>query len=388
MSGEHRPLISMDTPSPKEPLGEDPYREPAETPVQKMPAQQPIPEKHFSRNDMVLPSRAHGSIAEKKVLSPEELGQHIARKLTARAAFVSASGASPDTTTEQKVSPVRSALHAIRTYRGDVEDEVHTKNISMVSVVAAEEERKAKQKLKEDTRKKTVYATFFYIFGSIVLLGAGAAAVFYAYLASLPQDEAARISQKDEPLVFVERSQIVLIATSSRAALLSALTAAKNVENNTVGTFERLIVATSSTISNDLSSGDFFSLLEARISAPFIRSLGKPVLIGLHSYGKTVPFIVLSSVSYNQSFAGMLHWESSMREDLSPFIDPGATTTRATPFEDAVIRNRDARVVRDSSGKIIFLYAFPDEKTIVITEEADTLIEIVRRFGSTKSIGG
>jgi hypothetical protein len=381
----------MDTSLPKEPNSNDPYREsPLSTDPQPPVPQQP-PEtqeaRHFSK-DQILVRPSPRANTQKELIQPEELGQQIAAKLSARAAFVSASGGSVAEAEPQKQDPVRSALHAIRTYRGDVEDVVQTKNISMVSVVAAEEEKKAKEKKHDEVRKKTFLANIVYLVGSVVLLGAGATAVFYAYMASLPKDTSVPTNTKDASLVFSERSEIKILPIPSKERIMGILLEEKNAEDNPLGTFKRIFIASSSTSTDDIQSDVFFASIEADVQSTFVRSLEGTMMIGLHSYSKTVPFLMFKSESYEQTFNGMLRWESSMRENLSPFFDLGATTTLAIPFEGAILQNRDARVVRDEQGDIIFMYAFPDEKTLVITEHPDTFIEILRRLVSTKSIGG
>ncbi len=380
----------MDTSLPKEPNSGDPYRESplaSDSPPSAAPQLPKTQEaRHFSKDEILVRSASHAT-AQKELVQPEELGQQIAAKLSARAAFVSASGGTVEAE-PQKQDPVRSALHAIRTYRGDVEDEVQTKNISMVSVVAAEEEKKAKEKKHDEVRKKTFLANILYLVGSLVLLGAGATAVFYAYMASLPKDNSVPTNTKDVSLVFAERSETKILPLPTKEKLMTLLFNAKSAEDNPLGTFERIFIASSSTSTDDIQSAEFFAAIEAKVPPTFARSLKGTMMIGLHTYSKTIPFLMFRTESYEQTFDGMLRWESSMRESLSPFFDLGATTTLALPFEGAIIQNRDARVVRNQQGEIIFLYAFPDEKTLVITEHPDTFIEILRRLGSTKSIGG
>jgi hypothetical protein len=52
----------------------------------------------------------------------------------------------------------------------------------------------------------------------------------------------------------------------------------------------------------------------------------------------------------------------------------------AETFSDTILHNKDARVVKDENGKIIFLYSFINSETIVITTNETTLREITTRL--------
>lgn len=343
--------------------------------------------KRISKDEVLLPNRTKPVVQQKALVSPEDLGQQIAGKISARAAFAKASGAAPSAPPETTKKIERPELHAIRTYRGDVEDTVQTKNISMISVVAAEEDRKAKEQHDVQVKKRTVYANIAYVIGSIVLLFGGTGAVYVAYEASLPRDTSVPVGSKDVSLIFTERTRREVLQNPTRESLMALLLKVRTEEDHPLGTFERIFISPSSTSTDDIQSNAFLRALGAEVSSTFVRSLDGTMLIGLHSYGETVPFIMFRSQAPEQTFREMLRFEPTLRTTLHPFIPILATSTIEKPFEDAVIRNKDARVVRDESGEILFLYAFPDEKTLVITRHPDTLVEIIRRMVSTKNIG-
>jgi len=83
----------------------------------------------------------------------------------------------------------------------------------------------------------------------------------------------------------------------------------------------------------------------------------------------------------------MLDWERFMNEDFSPFYGPliatSPTTTTLTlrsPFSDQIIRNKEARVLKDSEGEVVIMYSFVDQNTIVITTNESTFVEILTRL--------
>ena len=65
---------------------------------------------------------------------------------------------------------------------------------------------------------------------------------------------------------------------------------------------------------------------------------------------------------------------------------PGALETEITQtFTDKVIQNKDTRILQ-KDGRIIFLYSFIDEKTLVITTGEKPFEEILKRLHSAKLV--
>lgn len=69
---------------------------------------------------------------------------------------------------------------------------------------------------------------------------------------------------------------------------------------------------------------------------------------------------------------------------LPPEAPTQAETFTSQRFTDAVIRNKDVRVLKNSEGKIALLYSFLDPSTILITTNEYTFIEILTRYTSKR----
>ena len=78
----------------------------------------------------------------------------------------------------------------------------------------------------------------------------------------------------------------------------------------------------------------------------------------------------------------MLEWEPFMAQDLSPFFDGAGL--RGT-FEDVLVQNKDARVLKDSAGNVRLLYAFPNTETLLITTNQSTFLEVFGRLTSVST---
>ena len=144
--------------------------------------------------------------------------------------------------------------------------------------------------------------------------------------------------------------------------------------------------------------------------------------------GTQSPFFVLSVSSYNDTYAGMLWWESTMANDLRGLFPPypsptsalsTATTTAtttplatttvktkkaaaATParaqttavkpppvfvpaFRDEIVANHDVRVYRDALGRSLLLYGYWNQTTLVIARDPEAFIEILGRLANSRT---
>ena len=88
----------------------------------------------------------------------------------------------------------------------------------------------------------------------------------------------------------------------------------------------------------------------------------------------------------------MFKWEADLWQDFKELFNLKSditTENRALEvkrFQDATFNNKDSRVVKDSSGNIVFLYSIINGNTIVITTNTNTLNEIVKRINTSAII--
>lgn len=136
--------------------------------------------------------------------------------------------------------------------------------------------------------------------------------------------------------------------------------------------------------------------------------------------GDTRAFFILRVSSYERTFAGMLTWEPLMTRDLGllypmyiadetpvPQVDLGliatttattsvsmATTTAPAPavqvspavsvgrFEDAIVANRDVRILRDTRGRSLMLYGYADKETLIIARNEAAFAALLVRLSA------
>jgi hypothetical protein len=139
-------------------------------------------------------------------------------------------------------------------------------------------------------------------------------------------------------------------------------------------------------------------VLTPNMPADLLRSLTGTYLIGTHTYDGTQAVMILETDTYEHGFAGMLLWERTMRGDLLPLFnrvprpripEEGAATSSVgsvpqllqTGFSDKIVDNRDTRVILNTAGDILLLWAPLGPNLFVITTNEYTFREIISRLG-------
>ena len=166
-----------------------------------------------------------------------------------------------------------------------------------------------------------------------------------------------------------------------------------------------------------------FLLTALALPAPDLltRNIDDSSTVGvINEGGDTRAFFILRASSYERTFAGMLTWEPLMARDLGLLyplyvedetpvsqVDLGlvATTTATTSaptttpiapvptlpaspavsvgrFEDAIVANRDVRILRDTRGRSLMLYGYADKETLVIARSEAAFAALLVRLSA------
>jgi hypothetical protein len=300
-----------------------------------------------------------------------------------------------DTESNKTQTPQKEAFATkpiVRTYQSDVARALKEKKGSVVDIAAAEEKRRQEQggiaTAYDDTAIKKNRMLAFAIF--FVVVGVGV----FGYLFFTEKQKETTKTETGTPIVssiiFVNTQKEIPIDEKEGDALVSEIAKEIVGANIRLDFMEQFFFTkTEGTIKTIVPAGDFSSLVFEHIPPTLIRSFEKEYLVGVHAFNGNTPFFLARLNFFENAFSGMLKWERFMADDILPFF--GKTNTPKTlggneAFEDYVLMNQDTRVLRDSLGDIVLLYAFPDRKTLVITTDQDTFKEIIDRLKTPKPV--
>ena len=311
----------------------------------------------------------------------------------------------------QRVSPATaqpetSMVPPLQTYKGDIESLIQSTNASTVSIAAAEAARRAQTPIAEPTRPldwKSLLKRSALTIGGLGFLFAASGLLYFVYsylnaTVEVPQDAAA-------PFMSVDATTPLALPPGDlqRTTLMGTLEAARQDNTLSLGLIGRLAVY--KTIPDEeedtyalLDAPNLLPILTPNIPADLLRTLTGEYLLGVHTYDGTQAFLLLGVDSYEHAFAGMLQWERAMRGDLLPLFnreprpyipEEGVATSSVgsvpqliqTGFSDKIIENRDTRVILNTSGDILLLWAPLGPNLVVVTTNEYTLREIISRLG-------
>lgn len=303
---------------------------------------------------------------------------------------------------------------SFHSYGTDFNDRVDTHGGSAFSVLAAEQDA-APSSRQTPTKSRTSIVPALAGVVLIVLAGAGSY-VAYRYIGSRTAVPVLTL-QAPSLIVADEYKKI----SGSGSDLMRSLAIVANemlINGNALVTYiEQPVTGDPSVIAGSPAPGGV--LIKAlALPAPdlLLRNITDASTVGvIREGGDTRAFFVLRVSSYERTFAGMLTWEPLMERDLGLLYPlyasapiPEATvdlntastsssTASSTPvvaqatilvskvrFEDAVVANRDVRILRDTSGRSLMLYGYADKETLIIARNEASFAALITRLSPTQ----
>ncbi len=351
----------------------------------------------------------------------------------------------------------KTSIEPLETYQSDIQKYIREKNVSNVTVAAAESDRRHPPKPKPPLHKppppkpapeftpeakvppqaytlppdvlvappeafkqteelktgSTITRQLEIFLGGLALIVVAGGIFAFAYIHSraLPAQTA-----PVAPFIAVDETKgMSLQAGESGRVVMTAVVDAKNQVKLSVGLVAQLLPTISTTTGEiPLDAETFLAALAPNIPPQLLRTVAPHYLLGVHSFDINQPFLIFSVDSYEGGYAGMLAWEGTMQQDLSPLFaytptpkvapQPTATSTATTSvastsatstsvarilsstFVDSIIENHDARVLQDGAGDVVFLWTFLDHSTVLITTNPNTVHEIISRLKTAPTI--
>lgn len=315
-----------------------------------------------------------------------------------------------------RIAPVSlDTVSPIHTYTSDFSDRIDRKGASAFSVLAAQSDQGALAPAAKAPR--TGRAGTFMVIGAtvLVLVGAAIAVAAFGYVRS---HQSVAIAPSVPSLIFADDRQAV---SGEGADLMRALANSADTPLPEGQVRVLYLTAASTTANNQivnepLPGGQLIGALQLPAPDILLRNIGNDSTVGVvHAGSETRVFFIMSVLSYERVFAGLLNWEGSMGDQLAllypSYPTPAApaptvatttrivngkrvvaTTTAATApvavapphFVDEVASNHDVRALKDDQGRTILLYGFRDKNTLIIARDEAAFAELVNRLSATK----
>lgn len=262
--------------------------------------------------------------------------------------------------------PKPSGLH---TFASDMAKLVNTGEGSVMNVALAQLEKKEEGRTNVGLHEKKDPLWLILTFIAIAL-GVG---IFFVILKI--QDKKISALPTETSFIFAETHKKINIADKERPRIVNEI---KN-EITAGGERSSLKSIKLTNAETELSIEEFMAVIGPRASGSLVRSFNPSYMLGAYNSEINDPFILFTSNSYEQSFAGMLAWENRMADDLYEIFSLTPETLNNN-FRDVIVKNKDARILSDENGDVAIMYLFINPNTLVITQSESALDEVLNRY--------
>jgi len=292
----------------------------------------------------------------------------------------------------QKTSPI------IRTYKSDAEEIIKSDHISSINMAVAENKRMIERLKQNGEEIKKTNTNKIIIIASTILIAIGFLVFGISFLLNKKTDTKTPIVIEIPKIITVDTEEKIDIDSIDLNRIKITIKERINQSATKLGQIKQFTLFENDGISdNIITSESFIKLLKLNIPNKLLRIARPEYLLGMHNFDGNQKFLILKTNSYDITFAEMLSWENYLWQDFKEVFELSTRETslnegvqsvgiEVKQFQDMIFSNKDCRVVKDTSGKIVFLYSIINPETVVITTSTNTLKEIINRINRMKTV--
>jgi hypothetical protein len=298
----------------------------------------------------------------------------------------------------------RDIVVSLHTMKDDLQDAVKAQQLSVVKVVALESDKRAKLAPKNETLPEVALPkrpsaprnrrALLLVAMIIVFIALGAAALFAAFIVTQKQGG---IPVTQNGILFAEQQTILPLGTQGIGGVKASLSNMLSSQTGGAGSVLQItpvILGSTGQPQRKATFEEFLRAIGARPPDDLLRSVSGDFFLGIHAADRPSPVFIIPVTSYDHAFAAMLAWESALDQDFAPLfkqVSPYITTSASStpqnrPFQDAVMRNYDVRVLRDNDGSVVLYYSFPSPSILIIASSPYTFPEVLSRLQAGRKL--
>ncbi len=298
-------------------------------------------------------------------------------------------------------SEVKNAV--VETYAEDMARIVGDNEDGIVKKIIEEQERAdmLDEKKSPESKKNKI---FLYLGIFLVVLAFGAVSLVFLFR---KQIFTVPVALQYMPIIFTDKTDSKEIAGLGKDEIIQTILNEVNSAEFKAGGIEGIYLTENQKV---LGLREFLKLIEASLDQTKIDFMNDNFMIGavdrgsapIPSSGNTISspaispdlgvsrdlFILLKMRSVVDVFQPMRDWEGKMFSDLHGLfgieINAGTKYLLQKDFEDGVIKNKNARILYDNTGKIVLSYIYAEDDSIIITNSENAVGEIMSRLASVQ----
>ncbi|MEK7588868.1 MAG: hypothetical protein AAB438_03560 [Patescibacteria group bacterium] len=287
----------------------------------------------------------------------------------------------------------------IETYTDDMMKVIDQNEGGVIRKIIQEQEEH--EALKENFSPQSKRNRVFLIFSLFFILCAVGAFVF---LFLKKDDGIVEIAPQFSPLIFTDKTKFLEIDKLSGEQIVEKIVNEANISELKPGGIHGVYLTLDKKI---VGLSDFLKMIKSNLVFTADNFVSDNFLLGVTSRvtnieveqdpTKIAPppttrggdlFILVKIRSFTDVFKEMRLWENKMFVDMHDFfsipltVDTSYLLTKS--FEDDIIQNKNARVLRDKDANIVMMYVYADDNSIVIANTEESTREVIIRLVGSK----
>lgn len=270
----------------------------------------------------------------------------------------------------------------VETYAGDIAHVIEDGTEGLVKKIIHEEEES--QIEKNNTSPESKKNKFFVFVGiSLIVLSATTLIYFFFFKEKI---NIIPVEKQFIPIIFNDKTTFDEIFGLNKDKIIQTVANQVNATEVKKGGVEGIYLTENKKI---IGLRRFVDLIKANF-VPNDNKLfvSDNFLLGVVNGEAKDFFVLLKARSTFDIFDSLRIWEDKIFSDLNGFL--GVNINNDTKylltknFEDGIIENKNARILYDKDGKIIMMYIFADDNSVIITDSQSAAHEILLRLAASE----
>lgn len=271
-------------------------------------------------------------------------------------------------------------IKIIETYAEDMARVIEDDEGGLIKKIIHEQEIKEKVKinLSPQSQKNRIYMFTSLTFVVLALFT-------FIYFVSRKYNSSLEVAPQFVPLIYNDKNFFIETNDLTKDKIIWSILTEANRSTVKSGGLEGIYLTKDQVF---VGLREFISMIKGNLTLPDEVFVSDNFLLGVVNNDTKDLFFLIKVRSFPDTFHMMKTWENKMFYDLHSFfgvlVNDKTNYLLTRNFSDGIVENKNARILYDKDGKIIMMYLFADDNSIVIANKAEAVHEIIFRLSSSQ----
>ncbi len=277
----------------------------------------------------------------------------------------------------------------VETYTRDMAKAIEGGQGGIIKKIIHEEEKYEAEKIKlsPESKKNELFMII-----SVVLVAIAVAILAYLWFSSDDKVNTVPVAPVAASIIFTDDTTFKEVDGLNKEKIEELISSETSNTKVKVGGVEGIYLTEGQKV---IGLKRFNDLIKGNLTGDQLGLMGDNFLLGAFKSGLSSvspnigdPFMLLKVKSFTDIFPVMRAWENKMLYDLGGLfgvtLSPDTNYLFTKSFEDGIVSNKNARILRDNNGGIVLMYVFINDNSIVITNSELATNEVILRINSSQ----